>query len=120
MIPGIFAVLLATIGGYYVFVSPAASRLAEFEDARTNRLRVRLRQAGGITMILISASIFAIDFGYNSKSRWTMLIALAAVFILLMTLMILALIDIRLTQKLRDSQRKRLAQTPHQTPDQAP
>src|SRR5689334_6250837 len=43
-LPAVFALLVMTAGWYYLFYSPAATRLTGVESDDANRLRIRLRR----------------------------------------------------------------------------
>ena len=96
---GIFSFLVAAAGWYYLFYSRAAHRLALIEDQDLNQKRIRLRRIGGAVMILLAASVFAGVFTVQTP-HWFVAVWLA-VLVLLGTIVVLALADLRLTLKLR-------------------
>lgn len=101
-ISSIFSFLTAAAGWYYLFYSPAATNLSRIEAEKPNRLRQRLRQACGVAMLLLAAAFFA---GFNTfdprESPSAFVITWFAVFLLLMIVVILVMIDLRLTMRLR-------------------
>jgi UDP-N-acetylmuramyl pentapeptide phosphotransferase/UDP-N-acetylglucosamine-1-phosphate transferase len=105
-LPAIFALLVAAAGWFYMFYSRAATNLAAVEHAADNRRRIRLRRAGGLMMIVLAfvsyAACVAIDNQRTVEAAWYLLAVLA----LLCVILILGLIDLRLTQKLRRSRRR--------------
>lgn len=108
MLSSILALLAGAAGWFYLFYSKAASNLAALEEQRLNARRVRLRRIGGVVMLLLAVAFFAL---FNSvdpqRTPRPFLLLLASVFTLLAILIALALVDIRLTWKLRH-QRKDL------------
>jgi hypothetical protein len=104
---GIFALLTGAAGWYYLFYSRAAERLSDVEDERINARRVRLRRAGGVAMLMLGGFLYA---GFRTldnpnQSPGAFLGVWLAVFTLLAVLVVLALIDVRLTHRLRARQR---------------
>ena len=103
----VLALLIGIAGWYYLFYSRAAEKLAAVESQRLNRLRVWLRRAGGLVLLLLAPLFFA---GFHTVDPrddpqafmgiWT------GVALLLCLNVILALVDVGLTWKLR---RQRLA-----------
>ena len=53
------ALLIATAGWHYLFYSRAAECLSGVEEERLNRLRVRLRRAGGVVLLVLGPTFFA-------------------------------------------------------------
>ena len=99
----ILALMVAGSGWYYLFYSRAAHRLAKIEDQRINLSRIRCRRAAGGLLSLMGILIF---IGSQERfeplshprayiSIWT------AVMFLLLVVVILAMIDLRLTLRLR-------------------
>jgi hypothetical protein len=104
---GIFALLTAAAGWYYLFYSRAAGRLSNVEDQRLNERRVRLRRIGGIGMVLLGGFFFAGIYGLEEPgwSPGTLMGIWLTVFVLLLVIVILAMIDLRLTYRLRARQK---------------
>ena len=100
---GIFALLTAAAGWYYLFYSRAAQRLSGIEDQALNDRRVRLRRVGGVAMVLLGAFFFAGSYAFDDPRQtpgaflgvWT------AVFGLLIVIVVLAMLDVRLTRRMR-------------------
>jgi UDP-N-acetylmuramyl pentapeptide phosphotransferase/UDP-N-acetylglucosamine-1-phosphate transferase len=101
-LPGTFAAAVAAIGWHYLFFSRAAHRLDRLEHHPTNHLRVRLRRVGGGCMFLLGVCFFAlfytVDLDHPSRAVACILLA---VLLLLATIVLLAIADLRLTWKLR-------------------
>ena len=108
-LPAIFALLVAAVGWYYLFYSKAASRLGGLEEQRTNHLRGLLRRVNAILMLLIALGIAFATYKFEDRRGFenAYVLTWAAVMLLLLTVVILGLIDVRLTWKLRRSLRDR-------------
>src|SRR5215207_2835761 len=106
---GIFALLTGAAGWFYVFYSRAAHRLAGVEDQRLNDRRVALRRVGGVVMLLLAAFFFAgfvaLDKDPAEQSPTTFLLIWVTVCVLLVVLIVLAMMDVRLTGRLRARQK---------------
>ena len=104
---GIFALLTAAAGWFYMFYSGAAKRLEGIENQRLNSRRVALRRAGGAAMFLLGVFFFAgfraLEDPKPSPSKF--LAVWLTVFALLILVIVLAMIDLRLTRKLRVNQK---------------
>jgi drug/metabolite transporter (DMT)-like permease len=102
LLTGLFSLLIAAAGWYYMFYSRAATNLSGIERQDTNRRRHRLRQVGGGIMLLLAVCMYA---GFNTVDPQTnpspFVIVWMTVFVLLLVTVILAMIDLRLTWKLR-------------------
>jgi drug/metabolite transporter (DMT)-like permease len=98
-VPGIFALLVGIAGWFYLFYSRAAQNLGPFEDPQLNRLRIRLRRTNGIVMLALAACFYAAYYGVEEQR--TFVIIFMTILMLLMAAVILALVDVRLTRKLR-------------------
>lgn len=103
----VLALLIGIAGWYYLFYSRAAEKLAGVESHRLNRLRVWLRRAGGLVLVLLAPMFFA---GFNTVDARDDPEAFVGVWACVMGLLgvnvLLALVDVGLTWKLR---RQRLA-----------
>ena len=98
----IFALLVAAAGWYYMFYSRAAERLAGVEDQRLNLRRVRLRRICGFVMLLLAICFFTLFWTFDpEQSAVPFAMMMIAVMILLAAVLILAMIDVRLTYQLR-------------------
>jgi peptidoglycan/LPS O-acetylase OafA/YrhL len=99
---GAIGVLITVAGWFYAVHSRSAVALADLESDALNRRRVRLRRFGGCTMMALGACFFA---GFNAvdvaqhpgmfEAIWI------AVCLLLFLLLILAVVDLRLTNRLK-------------------
>jgi hypothetical protein len=89
-----------------MFYSRAAVNLHGIEDESLNRRRQRLRQIGGFVMMLLAIGLFA---GFHSvdptKSAQAFLLIWLGVFLLLFAVLMLAMLDLRLTWRLRHRRR---------------
>ena len=108
-VTGIFSLIVAAFGWYYMFYSRAATNLSGIERQDLNRRRHRLRRIGGFVMVLLAVGMYA---GFNSVDPQTSPSPFVAVwltvFVLLLVTVILAMIDLRLTWRLRQ-QRQRVS-----------
>lgn len=103
----ILALLIGIAGWYYLFYSRAAENLAHVESQRLNRLRAWLRRAGGLVLVLLAPLFFAGFHTVNAdEDPQAFMVVWACVVLLLGVNVILAMVDIGLTWKLR---RQRLA-----------
>jgi hypothetical protein len=102
----IFSLFIAAAGWYYMFYSRAANRLSSMEDAHINAMRVWLRKINGLLMFLLAISFFAGFFAVDldHPTHMTAIVWLA-VCGLVLALLALGLVDLRLTWRLRNSQR---------------
>jgi hypothetical protein len=101
-VAGIFALLTGAAGWFYLFYSRAAHKLSEIEDERLNQKRILLRRIGGVAMLLLGACFFA-GFSGLEDPRWPAAAVMGVwlgVFALLLVIVILAMIDVRLTYRL--------------------
>jgi drug/metabolite transporter (DMT)-like permease len=108
---GIFALLVAIAGWHYLFYSKAAQRLAHqsggLEDDRTNRSRVHLRRANGVVMLLLAGFFFAGFYTVDPKTTPSAFVYVwTTVFFLMFVIVALALLDVRLTARLRRDRTK--------------
>lgn len=107
-LPAILALLIAAIGWYYLFYSNAAGRLESLEGAQTNRIRGVLRRINAILMLVLAVGIALASYKFNVRgAENAFILTWAAVMLLLFVVMVLALIDVRLTWKLRQTLRDR-------------
>src|SRR6476659_6926106 len=108
VMPAIFALLVGAIGWYYLFFSQAAQRLGSIEEQRTNRRRGLLRRINAILMLLIALGIAVATYKFERRGfEDAFLLTWVAVMMLLLGVVILGLIDVRLTWKLRRTLRDR-------------
>jgi hypothetical protein len=107
----IFALLVGAVGWYYLFYSHATQRLGGIEEQRANRLRATLRRANAVIMLLMAVGIALGMFRFDhQRTPAEFFITWAAVMLLLVLSILLALIDLRLTIKLRHALRQRRRQ----------
>ena len=105
-LPGILALLIGIAGWFYLFYSRAASRLGSIESQPINRRRIALRRVNGGIMCLLAIAIAVGAYGVNpDESRAAFLWTWALVMALLLTMVVLGLLDLRLTIKLRRSRK---------------
>jgi len=107
IIPGIFALLVAAAGWFYLFYSRAAEKLALIEDSSLNLRRVRLRRTSGLLLIVLGMLLYAGSYSldWDKPTVWFLVIWLG-VMVLVGVVTLLALLDLRLTQKLRHSRKR--------------
>jgi len=102
----LFALIVATAGWFYMFYSRAAQKLGGVEGAATNLQRVRLRRVNGFMMFLLAVGIFAGVWTFDWRlSPLPFMLIWVGVFVLLFVMVVLALLDLRLTAKLRRNAR---------------
>lgn len=106
VLPAIFSLLVAAAGWYYMFYSSAAARLSVVEHSGINRLRVFLRRAGGLVMMLLAVTFYAGVVAVDRENGPAAAGFLLAVACLMFIIMALGLIDLRLTRGLRKSQER--------------
>lgn len=109
-LPGIFALLVAAAGWFYLFYSRAATNLSGLEESHDNWLRIMLRRVGGIVMILLAISFYAGSVAIDQERTVLAAVCMAAVFVLLAAIIVLGLLDIRLTAKLRKAKQRQDSQ----------
>ena len=106
-LPTIFALLTGVAGWFYLFYSQAAHRLSGIEDKRLNRRRVRLRRAGGVVMLALAVLFYAGFHTVDPQNDPNAFVTVwLCVFVLLAMIIVLALLDMRLTYRLRASRRR--------------
>ena len=114
IIVGIFCLLVAAAGWFYMFYSRAAQKLAAIEDPQINRRRVRLRRVGGAVIIGL-AVVFYIACDALDREQFARAGALMVLVLPLMAaLLVLGLIDLRLTRRLRRGQDSATTRPPSQ------
>ncbi len=107
IVADIFALICGITGWFYLLYSRAAGKLASLETSRLNTRRARLRRAGGGAMLLLAVAFFSgsnIDADHRPGA---FVLVWISVMILLAIVVALALADIRLTARLRESLQKR-------------
>ncbi|HEX3357639.1 MAG TPA: hypothetical protein VHS31_11770 [Tepidisphaeraceae bacterium] len=103
-LPAIFALLVLAAGWYYIFYSSAAHRLSGVEDLRLNAVRIRLRRVNGIVMMMLAVSFYAACYTVNDarSASWVFI----SIIVLMAAMLVLALIDLQLTKRLRARQKR--------------
>jgi len=101
-LPDILAALIAIAGWYYLFYSSAAGRLRIIEPEPANTLRLRLRKINGVLLVALAALLYIGFHAVNPdrEPRKFIYVWLAVMLLLLLTL-VLGMVDLRLTWKLR-------------------
>jgi hypothetical protein len=103
-LPAVFALIVGVAGWFYLFYSRGAQRLEGIEQASTNLLRTRLRRVGGFLMLILGAAIYIGTYGIDQEHPGAVYLVLwLAIIAMLFGIVILGLIDLRLTAKLRRS-----------------
>jgi hypothetical protein len=104
----LLVLVIGVAGWHYLFYSRAAHRLGEVEAGPANLRRIRLRRINGAAMILLAILLYlgirAVD--YREQPRTFFAIWLGAMCVLLIVI-VLAMIDIHLTVRLRNRERKK-------------
>ena len=101
-LPAILSLLTGIAGWFYMFYSKAAQGLGRVEEQRLNNHRIRLRRVGGAVMLVLAGLMYV---GWYAVSLDPPTLAAAgvwlAVLVLLALLSVLAMVDMRLTLRLR-------------------
>src|SRR5215213_3040604 len=101
-LPAILSLLTGIAGWFYLFYSKAAQGLGAVEEQRLNARRIWLRRVGGAVMLALAVLMYV---GWYAVSLDPPTLAAAgvwlAVLVLLGMLSLLALVDMRLTARLR-------------------
>ena len=105
ILAAILSLLIAVAGWHYLFFSRAAARLQGIESDRLNRLRNQMRRVGGVVMLLLAGFFFAgfwtFDFENLEGDGDRFALIWGAVALLIGAVMVLAVVDLRLTARLR-------------------
>ena len=101
LLPTLFALLVAAAGWFYMFYSRAAHSLSGVENDARNLRRIRLRRVGGFMMFLLAVTFFVGFQPYVWQSDVAALGVWTLVMVLLLAIVVLGLIDLRLTWQLR-------------------
>ena len=99
--PSILALIVAIAGWFYLFNSKAAQRLDGIEAPAANNRRDRLRRLNGLAMLPLALGFYA---GFKIDPHLHPIIFLSLwtiVVILLVFVVLLAIVDLRLTARLR-------------------
>ena len=100
-LPAMFSLVVAAAGWFYMFYSKAAHNLVGMENDARNLRRIRLRRVGGFIMFLLAVAFFVLFQPYVWNSSVKALGMLLLVMFLLLAIVVLGLIDLRLTWQLR-------------------
>ena len=100
-LPAMFSLVVAAAGWFYMFYSRAAHNLGEFENNQLNLRRVRLRRVGGFAMFCLAVAFFIGFQPYVWNSGAVALGIWMLVMLLLLAIVVLGLVDLRLTWQLR-------------------
>ncbi len=102
-IPAILVAAAAySAGWYYLFHSPAARRLGGVEVAAANRQRQRLRRANGVVLVLLATGFYVGFTGINpDRHQLAYLLVWTAVLVLLLAAVLLAVVDLLMTARVR-------------------
>ena len=116
-LPAILALLTGVAGWFYLFYSRAAQGLSGIEQERWNRRRILLRRIGGVVMLLLAVGFYLGFYGFEPERRpRTFLGVWLGVIVLLGMLVMLALIDVRLTLRIRGSRQRQQGLPVDRTP----
>ncbi len=107
LLTGLFSLMISAAGWYYLLYSKAAHKLARIEDTAINTRRIMLRRFGGTLLILLAMLLYV---GSNVISWEPPTVWFAVVWIGVMVLVgavtMLALVDLRLTNQLRQRRKR--------------
>jgi len=106
MLAPLFALAVAAAGWYYMFYSRAAAGLRGVEEQPVNQRRIRLRRINGLLMFLLGVAFFALFTLDQRRPTAAFLAMLLTVLFLLVGILALALLDLRLTWRLRQRRRR--------------
>ena len=107
-LPGVLALLVGVAGWFYLFYSRAAANLSGIEDTKLNARRTSLRRVGAVVMLSLAVLIAVGSYGFDPEHPTARFFILWLVVIaLLVMMMILGLIDVRLTYRLRRDFRRK-------------
>jgi UDP-N-acetylmuramyl pentapeptide phosphotransferase/UDP-N-acetylglucosamine-1-phosphate transferase len=107
-LPAMFAFVVGAAGWFYLFYSRAAHKLEGVEDPVLNQRRIRLRRVGGFLMLLLAVAVICGFYTFIGETESGALrneigfmLSWLAVLVLLFGIVVLGLIDLRLTLRLR-------------------
>lgn len=109
ILAGIFSLLVAAAGWYYMFYSRAAHHLSALEGPAANRRRVMLRRLNGFTMCALAVVMYVgvaalarqDEQGRPQPDVKLFAAMMGALLLLIVALLVLGLMDLRLTHQLR-------------------
>jgi hypothetical protein len=116
LLAAILSLLVAIAGWHYLFHSTAARKLGAVENERANLQRVRLRRLCGFFMLVLAACLYigfrTLDRPELSHRDGAIAMAWLGVAVLLLFLVVvLAILDVRLTNRLRRELKARNARS---------
>ena len=100
-LPAAFSLLVAAAGWFYMFYSRAAHNLHGVENEALNLRRIRLRRVGGFVMFCLAIAFFVGFHPYVWNAGAAALAIWMLVMVLLLAVVVLGLVDLRLTWQLR-------------------
>jgi UDP-N-acetylmuramyl pentapeptide phosphotransferase/UDP-N-acetylglucosamine-1-phosphate transferase len=107
MLAAAFSLVVAVTGWYYLFNSRAVDNLRTVEQETANHRRAGLRRAGGLAMLLLAVCFYALFQSLDDANPRLFLAMSAAVVALLGFIIVLVLLDVRLTWQLERRRRER-------------
>jgi hypothetical protein len=111
LLTAILALLTGVAGWFYLFFSAAARRLGGIELQGANRWRIRLRRVNGFIMILLAALLYGGTYAAADERTHPKVFILIwmSVTLLVSVILLLVLVDVRLTVGLRQRLRRESA-----------
>jgi hypothetical protein len=98
------SLLIGIAGWYYLLYSRAAHRLSVVEAQQPNIRRIVLRRINGGAMIVLAVLLYVATHGIDVEEHPAgFAVVVLAVLFLLLTIVILAMIDVRMTLRLRSN-----------------
>src|SRR6478735_1478450 len=98
------SLLIGIAGWYYLLYSRAAHRLSIVEAQPSNIRRIILRRINGGAMIVLAVLLYIATHGIEVEEHpAAFAVVVLAVLLILLTIVILAMIDVRMTLRLRSS-----------------
>ena len=109
ILAGTLSLLIAAAGWYYMFYSRAAQKLSGIEETAANNRRIRLRRLNGLTMCALAvvmyigvAALAQTDASGNARPNVQIFLGMMTLLlVLIVILLVLGLMDLRLTHELR-------------------
>jgi hypothetical protein len=109
ILAGILSLLIAAAGWYYMFYSRAAHQLSGIEGAAANRKRITLRRVNGATMCALAVVLYIgtaalarqDEQGHPRPDVKLFAGMMLTLLLLIVALLVLGLMDLRLTHDLR-------------------
>jgi hypothetical protein len=103
----IFSLFVAASGWHYLFQARGPYATVEDPTYRYNIRRLHFRKLGGLLMLVLGSLIFAGFFAVDQSEPTSAFIAIwLSVMTLVLIVILLALVDLRLTLKMRQIQRQ--------------